>query len=103
MRGDTEYFPRWDESQTPPPASSHALFTLREFFFFLSGGSQVLGVYVSLVMLRQVVAPHEAFLTLAALEALVSCEGKKDGLLEFCFKSLNTNCSCLSVGKQMVS
>lgn len=35
--------------------------------------SQVLGVYVSLVMLRQVVAPHEALLTLAALEAFVSC------------------------------
>lgn len=28
-------------------------------------------------MLRQVVAPHEAFLTLAALEALVSCGGGK--------------------------
>lgn len=39
--------------------------------------SQVLGVYVSLVMLRQMIAPHEAFLTLAALEALVSCEGNK--------------------------
>lgn len=39
-----------------------------------AGSSQVLGVYVSLVMFRQVVAPHEAFLTLAALEALVSCE-----------------------------
>ena len=42
-----------------------------------TGSSQVLGVYVSLVMLRQVVAPHEAFLTLAALEALVSCGGDK--------------------------
>lgn len=54
-------------------------------------------------MLRQVVAPHEAFLTLAALEALVSCEGKKDGLLEFWLKSLNTHCSCLSVCKPMMS
>lgn len=43
-----------------------------------SACSQVLGVYVSLVMLRQVVAPHEAFLTLAAFEALVSCRGKRE-------------------------
>lgn len=41
-----------------------------------TGGSQVLGVYVGLVVLRQMVAPHEAFLTLAALKALVSCEEK---------------------------
>lgn len=35
--------------------------------------SQVFSVYVSLVMLRQMVAPHEALLTLVALEAFVSC------------------------------
>lgn len=34
--------------------------------------SQVLGVNVCFVMLGQVVAPHEPFLTLVALEALVS-------------------------------
>lgn len=39
--------------------------------------SQVLGVYVSLVMFRQVVTPHEAFLTLVALEALVTCDEKQ--------------------------
>lgn len=44
-----------------------------------AGGSQVLGVYVGLVVLRQVVAPHEAFLTLAALKALVPCEEEHRG------------------------
>lgn len=39
-----------------------------------TGRSQILGVYVSLVVLRQMVTPHEAFLTLTALKALVSCE-----------------------------
>lgn len=89
-------------SHRQPPAPSLLSRALHFERVYLSGGSQVLGVYVSLVMLRQVVAPHEAFLTLAALEALVSCEGKKDGLLEFCFKSLNTNHSCLSVCEQMI-
>lgn len=40
----------------------------------LWGHSQVLGVYVCLVVLRQVVAPHESLLTLVALKALVSCQ-----------------------------
>lgn len=40
----------------------------------LWGHSQVLGVYVCLVVLRQVVAPHETLLTLVALEAFVSCQ-----------------------------
>lgn len=50
-------------------------FLKRVFFFFFVKvhGSQVFGVYVSLVMLRQMVAPHEALLTLAALEPFVAC------------------------------
>lgn len=40
--------------------------------------SQVLGVYVCFVMLREMVAPHEPFLTLVALEALVSCKEKTE-------------------------
>lgn len=39
---------------------------------------QVLGVDVSLIMLRQVIAPHEAFLTLAALEAFVTCNVRRN-------------------------
>lgn len=54
-----------------PPSSLYCVCVYTQY----TGSSQVLGVYVSLVMFCQVVAPHEAFLTLAALEALVSCEG----------------------------
>lgn len=64
-----------------------------------TGGSQVLGVYVGLVVLRQMVAPHEAFLTLAALKALVSCEEKHGeeksvGVLKKKKKNV-CDCSCL--------
>lgn len=51
------------------PFPLNAVFSVR---VRLRSRSQVLGVDVSLVMLRQVVAPHEALLALAALEALVS-------------------------------
>ena len=40
----------------------------------MGSSSQVFGVHVSLVMLGQVVAPHEALLTLTALEPFVSWE-----------------------------
>lgn len=49
--------------------------------------SQVLGVYVSFVMLRQVVTPHEAFLTLVALKAFVSCGRNKRKRWETWFNS----------------
>lgn len=56
-----------EESETilrAPPTSESLLW----------GHSQVLGVYVCLVVLRQVVAPHETLLTLVALKAFVSCQ-----------------------------
>lgn len=40
---------------------------------------QVLGDQVGFVVLREVVAPHEAFLALGALEALVTCGEEQRG------------------------
>lgn len=63
-----------------------------------TGRSQILGVYVSLIVLRQMVAPHKAFLTLAALKALVSCEekaNKRRERHEQLPKIKNPDCACV--------
>lgn len=78
-------------SSSLPPLSPITVFSLRGFVWAYTQytlSSQVLGVYVSLVMFRQVVTPHEAFLTLVALKTLVSCQANKNKCCQILLKKI---------------